>query len=194
MSPSVLDQQKIFCIGFQKTGTQSVATSLGELGYRVTGPRGFRIGRIRRFYRQLCADLSYQFDAFQGDPWPIVYQDMFALWPNAKFVLTVRDKHEWIDSVLNDHAGTKTPMRGLVFGSPDPLGNEQVYLDRFERHNDEVQEFFANRSEQLLTMDLTKGDGYEKLCPFMGKPLMSRLFPHENIGAQNALLQEPVAV
>ncbi len=31
---------KVFCIGFHKTGTSSLAVALKTFGYRVTGPNG----------------------------------------------------------------------------------------------------------------------------------------------------------
>jgi UDP-N-acetylmuramate-alanine ligase len=33
-------ETKVFCIGFHKTGTTSLAVALKTLGYRVTGPNG----------------------------------------------------------------------------------------------------------------------------------------------------------
>jgi hypothetical protein len=35
-----------------------------------------------------------------------------------------------------------------------------------ERHDREVMEYFKNREEDLLVLDIAAGEGWEKLCPF----------------------------
>ncbi|MFX1392087.1 MAG: sulfotransferase [Promethearchaeota archaeon] len=31
-------------------------------------------------------------------------------------------------------------------------------------------------------LDIVGGEGYEKFCPFLGKKILNKKFPHENIG------------
>jgi hypothetical protein len=71
-------------------------------------------------------------------------------------------------------------MRQWIYGVGCPQGNEDVYTARFERHNREVLEYFADRPQDLLVMRLTEGDGWDKLCPFLGVPIPETPFPHEN--------------
>ncbi|HEX8335676.1 MAG TPA: sulfotransferase [Pyrinomonadaceae bacterium] len=35
-------------------------------------------------------------------------------------------------------------------------------------------------ARRLLVMDITAGDGWEVLCPFLGVEIPDRPFPHEN--------------
>lgn len=83
--------QKVFGIGFHKTGTKSLAKALCILGYRVTGPNNFKDPDIGQTYLQVTRTISAQFDAFQDNPWPLVYREMDLHWPEARFVLTLRD-------------------------------------------------------------------------------------------------------
>ena len=90
--------QKIFGIGFHKTGTTSLGEALKVLGYNVTGPNWINQGNIGRTHLARCRALSHDFDAFQDNPWPLVYREMDAMWPDAKFILTMRDSQKWIES------------------------------------------------------------------------------------------------
>ena len=57
---------------------------------------------------------------------------------------------------------------------------KRTYIARYERHNREVQEYFANRPDDLLIIDLPNDDGWSRLCPFLGHPTPNEPFPHAN--------------
>lgn len=65
--------EKIFCIGFHKTGTTSLALALSQLGYRVTGANGVWNPNIRNEVYELAFRLVEEFDAFRDNPWPLLY-------------------------------------------------------------------------------------------------------------------------
>ena len=171
---------KVFCIGFHKTGTKSLATALRGFGYRVTGPNGFRLKDISLRYVRICRRYSSQYDVFQDNPWPLTYREMNEMWPDAKFILTLRDPDAWLHSVKRHFGNHSTPMRELVYGRGSPVGNEAVYLDRFHQHETEVKAFFADKANRFLTLRITEGEGYEKLCPFLEEPIPDGPFPQIN--------------
>lgn len=173
-------QGKVFCIGFQKTGTTSLANALSHLGFRVTGPNGVNDPDIADTVRPLAKRLIQEYDAFQDNPWPILYRDVDAWCPGSKFILTLRSGEAWIKSLKRHFGEGSTPMREWIYGVGSPAGNEAVYLARFENHNKEVLEYFQERPDDLLVMHVTDGDGWEKLCPFLGKTVPDLPFPHEN--------------
>ena len=107
---------KIFGIGFHKTATKSLAQALVQMGFKVTGPNSFRDPDIAQTYLSLCRRLSEHFDALQDNPWPLVYKEMDAQWPQARFILTRRESADWYRSQLAHFRGTTTPMRELVYG------------------------------------------------------------------------------
>jgi Sulfotransferase domain len=45
---------------------------------------------------------------------------------------------------------------------------------------DSVLEYFEDRPEALLTLDITAGENWEKLCSFLGVPVPDVEFPFEN--------------
>lgn len=171
---------KVFCIGFHKTGTTSLAAALETLGYRVTGPNGVDDPNIADNVYALADALLKVYDAFQDNPWPIIYQYLDEQHPKSRFILTLRDSDAWIKSQLSHFGSTETPMRKWIYGRGCPKGNEAIYLERFQRHNSEVLDYFKNRPDDLLVLDLVKGDGWEKLCPFLGAEIPAAPFPHLN--------------
>jgi len=181
---------KVFCIGFHKTGTTSLAEALQVLGYRVTGPNGVHDPDIATKVRPMAWELVEKYDAFQDNPWPILYKELDTRYPGSKFVLTVRNTESWMRSQLKHFGERETAMRRWIYGDAHgcPQGNEEVYVRRYEGHNREVLEYFRDRPDDLLVMELAKGDGWEKLAPFLGKPVPAMPFPHANKAGDRALV------
>jgi len=174
---------KVFGIGFHKTGTTSLGEALRILGYRVTGPNGIhRTGMDHAMAMATALDLLPRYDAFQDNPWAELFREMDREVPGSRFVLTVRPEEAWLQSVVGHFGPRSTPMREWIYGTGhgSPLGNEDLYLDRYRQHNRDVREHFADRPHDLLEIDITRGDGWELLCPFLGLDVPDRDFPHSN--------------
>lgn len=173
---------KVFGIGFHKTGTSSLGRALSLLGYKVRGEAGISNPNIALEVEKIAFRLAEKFDAFQDNPWPILYQQLDQKYPNSKFILTIRDTDSWIKSVVK-HFGTKdTPMRKWIYGVGHPQGNEDIYIERYQRHNQEVLEYFKDRPNDLLVINLAEGTEWEKLCSFLNKTIPNVPFPHSNKG------------
>jgi hypothetical protein len=173
---------KVFCIGFHKTGTSSMTVALRKLGYRVTGPNGVHDPNIADNLWNVIDEALASFDAFQDNPWPLVYKELDQRLPGSKFILTERDPEAWLRSQVK-HFGTRTtPMRQLIYGEHAgcPEGNESVYIERYRAHGREVRDYFKDRPQDLLIMDVTAGDGWEVLCQFLGHDAPDEPFPRAN--------------
>lgn len=171
---------KIFGIGFHKTGTTSLGIALEKLGYKCCPGFGIKNPKIEKKLLKIAFKKVEIYDAFQDNPWPIIYTELDKKFPNSKFILTIRPTERWIKSVVNHFGEKKTQMRKLIYGKPSVVGNEELYISRYERHNREVREYFKDRPEDLLILDITSGEGWEKLCPFLGKKVRLSKFPHAN--------------
>jgi len=173
---------KIFCIGFHKTGTTSLAVALTTLGYRVHGAFGLGDPEIGEHVHARADEIVARFDAFQDNPWPIIYQGLDARYPDSKFILTLRNPESWLRSVVAHFGGSVTPMREWIYGpgGGDPIGNEERYTARYEQHNAEALKYFAGRPTDLLVMDFSAGDGWSELCAFLDQPIPAEPFPHAN--------------
>ena len=173
---------KIFCIGFHKTGTTSLEVALRKLGYRVQGSFGTKDPDIAQKVHELAYAMVDKFDAFEDSPWPILYRELDQRFSGSKFILTRRPTANWIQSMVKDFASTESPMRRWIYGDNAgcPAGNEHIYVERYERHNREVLEYFAARPNDLLIIDLPNDDGWSRLFPFLGHPIPKEPFPHAN--------------
>lgn len=171
---------KVFCIGFHKTGTKTLKHALTHLGYRVSGPNLELVDGLSKDNYSATFNLVHNFDAFQDNPWPLLFQTLDKNFPDSKFILTLRDEEKWIKSVVNYFEYRNTNMRQWIYGIGYPKGNEEIYLNRFRKHNADVLEYFGKRPQDLLVIDVTLGDGWEKLCPFLNKEIPSAPFPYVN--------------
>ena len=105
---------KVFCIGFHKTGTTSLAVALERLGYRVTGPDGVYDPAIARNAKALAARLVPRYDAFRDNPWPVLFRELDALARGSKFILTVRDADGSLRSQVRHFGKKSSPMRQWI--------------------------------------------------------------------------------
>jgi len=175
-------QRKVFCVGFQKTGTTSLQYALSLLGYRVAGV--FSVKNLDGpAIRDRALELATQFDAFADNPWPVLFRELDAAFPGSKFILTTRDPDKWYKSACTHFSDGGSKMREWIYGAGSPEGNSEAYKGRLLRHADEVRAHFADRQEDFIEFDVAQGDGWDALCSFLGKPVPKRDFPWLNTAA-----------
>jgi hypothetical protein len=49
-------------------------------------------------------------------------------------------------------------------------------------YNARVIDYFQGRPDKLLILNVCDGEGYDKLCPFLGLDVLNEPFPHKNKG------------
>lgn len=166
---------KVFGIGFHKTATTSLGRALQALGYRV---QGYDLATSRKEARRKAAAHLETNDVLEDFPWPLIYRWLDETYPGSKFILTVRPEDAWIESVCRHFGGGSIPMHEWIYGAGDPVGNEEQYLERYRQHNHEVKSYFGDRrGTDLLVLDITKGDHWDRLCPFLGLETPPVRFP-----------------
>lgn len=189
-----METNKIFGIGFHKTGTTSLHQALKMLGYRAIhgdprfGPPYGDEGRtlltyIRRGDYRLPTIERY--DAFTDNPYFSIWRELDQTFPNSKFILTIRDEEAWLRSCLNYYRNRRIrPMRAWMFGEyADPASSQaaqQAWLAAYRRHNQDIITHFENRPHDLLILNLVQGEGWEKLCSFLDRPIPGQPFPFTN--------------
>ncbi|SDX91813.1 hypothetical protein SAMN05444336_1134 [Albimonas donghaensis] len=183
---------KVFCLGFQKTGTTSLGLAMSQLGLRVAGYREFRGLATREDLdwpqvEALAVELAETHDAFKDTPWPVLYRMLDARYPGSRFILVTRDPQAWIRSAARDFADHPNAIHQLIYGSPYPLGHEAAWLARYERHNREVRDHFADRPGDFLEIETGSTGSWEQLCGFLGLPVPDRPWPHANTAGRKRL-------
>jgi hypothetical protein len=168
---------KIFCIGEVKTGTTSLYHALKILGIRTA-----RLFKITNYYRGTQEEYisimkKYRYDAYTDFPMGAndLYKKIDKAFPGSKFILTIREEEAFKKSYYNFYKNTQLHKST----APEKL-NDRV--KRTKERNEKIIKYFEKRKDQLLVINITEGNGWEKLCPFLNKPIPKKAFPHSNIG------------
>ena len=177
---------KVFGIGFPKTGTKTLKRVLETLGYTVGNYRLDILEPLKSGEYEKLVPIIDNYDALQDTPWFLLYQFLDKTYPNSKFILTLRDRDNWMASMNNyfvgKHDESSNRMFDFIFGYGLPRDNNAAYLSRYDKHIKDVKEYFKGRPEDLLIVDWEKGHGWEEICEFLKKPKPAVLFPHANKG------------
>lgn len=204
-----MNKQKVFGIGFNKTGTTSLTAAMHELGYKVGNQRIaellIRDWAVRDFKR--VAEYCYYADFFQDVPFsmPYTFTVLDHEFPNSKFILTVRDSAEqWYNSLVTFHSnkwGEKgtTPTKAdlmnakyiykgwawhlnrLFFNSPEDDPYEKgTLIKHYMDHISSVKFYFRHRPDDLLVLNVADKAAYPKLCKFLGEISDRKEFPWKN--------------
>lgn len=184
---------KVICVGFQKSGTTSMNAAFQRLGYRVCSVYGrhMKLERLRANFVRRGLDLLRSCDAVEDMPWPLLFREIDEAYPGSKFILTWRESDGWIKSICEHFGANPDPLQQLTYGEdhPAPVGHEAHYRAVYEAHNAAVRAHFRDRPDDLLEMNLAQGDGWAKLCPFLGLPVLSEPFPRANTVAERHSLR-----
>lgn len=179
---------KVVVIGLSKTGTTTLKDMLGTLGYRVHGKNKKLIKRTQGGNLSALDQALESFDAFKDWPWPLSYRHVLARYgKDAKFILTTRSSTEkWFRSI-EQHACRASIFKTmwLSYGYYKPYGRKEEFCKYYEDFNAEAQRFFNEHPGQLLSFCLESGDGWKKLCDFLGEPTPDLSVPHSNRADQH---------
>ncbi|WP_404355956.1 inositol monophosphatase family protein [Methylotuvimicrobium sp. KM1] len=178
---------KIFCIGLSKTGTTSLAAALEILGFRTKDNLG--VTHYSSGDLESSVDLSIidEYDAFTDTPIPSFYRELDARYPNAKFILTVRELNPWLISCKKQFNQRATEKRddatNHLFNDiyDSPFFDEEKFTTGYQRFVNEALDYFKNRPDDLLVIDISAGEGWDKLCSFLNKPIPDLPFPKSNV-------------
>ena len=204
---------KVFCVGYNKTGTTTIEAVLRNLGYRMPGQARQEALVVEETFRgnfvplrTLCSS----YDAFQDMPFSqgVIYAIVDSMFPGSKFILTVRDSNEWFESLVRFHLGGILKKAGVesleefgeqtfkdkaIYLHPNYLQNvvqrhavsvvdyeihydwSLVYnkehrIEIYERRNREIIEYFQDRQDQLLVLDVTREKDNSAIVEFLGLP------------------------
>ena len=96
---------KLFGIGFNKTGTTSLNSIFKYLGYDCPNQQEQEIRIVKQLYNgnfDPLINFVGKYDAFQDQPFSqgVTYSQVDALFPNSKFIITVRNKENWYNSLI----------------------------------------------------------------------------------------------
>jgi hypothetical protein len=183
---------RIFGIGMHKTATTSLSEALTILGLKSGH------WEHPRWARQVWSDMKNvgsspsveKYYALSDLPIGILFRELDVAYPGSKFILTVRDEYEWLKSVEKHFDRNINPYRNSWDNDAftHRLHNEiygqrkfsyRVFVERYRKHNAEVLEYFKDRPNDLLVMNVDDKTGWTELCAFLGQPVPSMSYPRK---------------
>lgn len=193
--------RKVFGIGLSRTGTSSLATALTYLGYKSLHFPSDDVTRteIHPFFSNPPPSLTLTalrfYDALTDTPICLTYRALDKGYPRSRFILTVREKDSWLASCRHywqkgliadlehaPNAGYRNFVRLInerVYGTAE--FGEEIFSQAYDTHVSQVNKFFSARKDDLLTLDICKGDSWPRLCGFLEVPHVPVFpFPWEN--------------
>jgi hypothetical protein len=178
----------VFGVGLSKTGTTSLNDALGMLGYRafhlppVADAPGGRI----RFRPEWWA---YKYDAWTDISASLVFAELWRTFPNARFIYTRRDMEGWLRScerhftleLVEDRIrqGNIWILELCLACYGTLLFDRDRYRAAYAAHEAAVLDLMGG-SDRFLDLDIIGGEGWDKLCAFLDRPVPDAPFPLSN--------------
>lgn len=189
---------KIFCIGMNKTGTSSLHQAFLKLGLRSIhhGPGDYS---SLREHLQKASAIDAQIREFKKSGEKLLqeindydaYSDIGLLihnfhiidsqYPNSKFIYTQRNTDDWVNSRRKHIERNIKARESGRYESAFNTVEVETWIKTKNEHFARVKSYFRNRPNDLLIMHVTEGDGFEKLCPFLGLTIPEENFPRANV-------------
>lgn len=179
---------RIFGVGWHGTATRSLASAFRQLGYSCAhweSPVWAKrvIDEIDATGKSRALDPYYTAcDA----PICTVYPQLDKAYPGSKFVLTTRDPDAWVASMGRKIARERDGYRydgGSDYVHFKMYGRTDFDAERWKAayilHDQRVRDYFHDRPEDLLIMDMDKGAGWAELCRFFSIPTPDWPYPWE---------------
>jgi hypothetical protein len=182
---------KVFGLGLSKTGTTSLAAALNILGIKT-----IHFPDDETTYRELSSgeyrlSILNEYDGAVDTPIAPYYAQLDRIYPGSKFILTIRDKNSWLRSAeshwkrITEEKRRKGELNkfrefihAVIYGTID--FNPDRFSWVYDTHERNVRQYFADRPDDLLILDICGGDSWEKLCGFLDLEVPQIPFPDEN--------------
>jgi len=188
--------QKVICLGAHKTWTTSLTQAMRMLKFKNC-PETFWYNSLK-IQNEVIKENNYssiinciksgKYDFFEDSPFNMgtIYIDIFKNFPDALYILTLRDPENWVNSFIRWSVIKSTVMSNerleFAYNARLPLKNHKSKLVAgYIKRNQEIIDFFKLNGGKLLMIDFEKErNPWQKLCEFLGKPEPKTVFPHCN--------------
>lgn len=179
---------KVFGIGWAKTGTTTLGKCFDILGYNHQTQKLVLALDLEKNDLSRIYSVVDKYDSFEDWPWLLLYKEFDKKYPNSKFILTTREHTSWVNSYKNmlktQGRASKhmSKIRSVLYDLPFPNVTEEQLINRYSKHVADVTEYFKDRPNDLLVVSWKDGDGWKEICNFLGKDIPNQDFPHANKG------------
>ncbi len=115
---------KIFGIGFHRTGTTSLRDALRLLGYTCGRHSPYLYPELQQNVFTSTFKVVQRYDAFQDFPWFLIYHELDQEFPYSKFILTTRNSESWFNSITRLAMVNQTSLGNLFMGKAEVVQME----------------------------------------------------------------------
>lgn len=175
---------KVFCIGFNKTGTSSMHQLFLDLG--LTSWHGYYS------HLPVTDPIFQQYQCFSdGDLHDFELLDK--TYPRSKFIVTTRPFEDWLVSRIRHieqrrSIGATGPMREEYEASPELT--VRTWIARRLHYHQHVQNYFRGREDDFLIVNICNAAdapvSLQRIGAFLGIPIPAGMtVPHENARADH---------
>jgi hypothetical protein len=185
---------KVFGVGLSRTGTRSLTAALQVLGFDTVHYPVDEDTFRELAYGQYDLTILKDHDGLTDITTVPYYQQLDHAFPGSKFVLTVRDEVSWLRSCQTHwfnrpalkpgadyeqevHFNMRRLLRAAVYGCYNFVPERFAWV--YRQHVRGVLDYFKDRPEDLLVLDVCGGEGFEKLAPFLERPIPTEPFAHK---------------
>ncbi len=185
---------KIFGIGMSRTGTRSLTAALQVLGFDTVHYPIDEDTFGELAHGQYDLTILKNHDGLTDITTVPYYQQFDRAYPHSKFILTVRDRESWLRSCQTHwfnrpalkagvdyeqqvHFNMRQLLRAAVYGCYNFVPERFSWA--YDQHVRNVLEYFKDRPDDLLVLDICGGEGFEKLAPFLDRPVPTEPVPHK---------------
>jgi hypothetical protein len=196
--------RKVFGLGLSRTGTKSLTSALYALGINAVHYPDDETTLRELIEGNYDFALLKKFDGITDITVSAFYPQLDKLFPGSKFILTVRDKNDWLKSMekhwgnrpafsdqeetsfkKQTHMKIRRLLRAAVYGCYEFSADRLSYV--YDLHYKNTLDYFEDRPEDLLVLDICGGQGWDQLCSFLGSPALNQPFPYTS--KQSALAE-----
>eukprot|EP00435_Cladocopium_sp_Y103_P008639 s2344_g2.t1 len=209
---TLVDAFKLLDVGPPRTGTQSMYEVMKILGLNPLHT-GYTLSVRPALCGYLFADGSLDdalavfdgYDAAMDEPVMLLYEEIMAAFPGAKFLLTISDPESWFTNYIELanllHDSWNSTERKVwdsfpencsamqswgchFLRKPSPTPEEKdLCLQNYARHIQRVQDIIP--PERLLVYNWS--DGWSPLSHFLGTGIPEEEFPHRDTAKTNSI-------
>lgn len=165
-----MSKEKVFIIGLPRTATTSVCLAMLEQGFKTA-------------HNAYTQDSFSQAQVLADTPIFCDYQQLDKDFPNSQFIHLTRAPELWLPSIkqllqrmivnLQRTDGGFNPHIKRCYSevfSPlteDNINKDEFLLDCYSRHQQGISDHFKDRSQDLLTIDVSDEESYLAMLSFL---------------------------
>lgn len=167
LNNQIKNDKKHICLSLSRSGTSYI-----DKCFIKSGLQSFHFPF--QLYFNINSDILTRYSAFSDSPIPLIYKKLDKIYPNSKYIISIRNKKEWLSSMewLFTHGKAKWWWHYNIRKYHSELyGTWKFHEKRFsifhDGYHEHILEYFKQRRHQLFIFNLDEGLDSDQFCKFL---------------------------